>query len=101
MCTMATVTSLDTPALRALCKTHRISRLRVFGSVARGEADPQSDLDLIADFSSPVGLFDIVGIEGELSRLFGMRVDLLTEGAISPYIRERITDDIKVLYEAG
>jgi len=97
---MATVSRLDTPALRNLCKTHGISRLRVFGSVARGEAGPQSDLDLIADFSLPVSLFDLISIERELSELVGLRVDLLTEGAISPYIRERITDDIQVLYEA-
>ena len=83
---MTTVSMLDTPALRNLCKTHGISRLRVFGSVARGEAGPQSDLDLIADFSLPVSLFDLISIERELSELVGLRVDLLTEGAISPYI---------------
>jgi hypothetical protein len=96
-----TVAELDSPQLRALCKTHAISRLRVFGSYARGEASPSSDIDLIADFSAPASLFDLVRAERDLSELLGMPVDLLTEGAISPYIRERITDDIQVLYEAG
>jgi predicted nucleotidyltransferase len=99
MVAMATVAGLVTPALQDFCRAHSISRLRVFGSFARGEATPRSDLDLIADFSSPVSLFDIVSIERQLSELLGMRVDLLTEGGISPYIRERIASDIQVLYE--
>jgi len=98
---MGTVPILSAPAITDFCRRHGISRLRVFGSFARGEAKPSSDIDLIADFLSPVSLFDIVRLEGELSDLIGMRVDLLTEGAISPYIRERVTDDIKVVYEAG
>jgi hypothetical protein len=98
---MVTVAALDHEALEAFCQRNGISRLRVFGSFARGEATPQSDLDLIADFPGAVSLFDIVRIESDLSSLLGAKVDLLTEGAISPYIRERIQDDIKVLYEAG
>jgi uncharacterized protein len=97
---MALATRLDPALFRAFCKSHGISRLRAFGSFARGEATPESDLDLIADFIGPVSLFDIVRIERELSDLVGVQVDLLTEGAISPYIRPRIADDIKVLYEA-
>lgn len=97
---MATVTDLFGPPIVDFCRRHGISRLRVFGSLARGEAKPSSDIDLIADFSSPVSLFDIVRIERELSDLLRRRVDLLTEGAISPYIRERVTDDIRVVYEA-
>ena len=97
---MALATRLDPEAIQDFCKSNGISRLRAFGSFARGEATPQSDLDLIADFSAPVGLFDIVRIERKLSELLGVQVDLLTEGAISPYIRARIGDDLKVLYEA-
>jgi hypothetical protein len=58
-------------------------------------------MDLIADFSRPKSLLDIVRIEREMSSALGVRVDLLTEGAISPYIRERIVDDLRVIYEAG
>jgi len=97
---MAVATRLNPAAIAAFCRSHGISRLRLFGSFSRGEETPQSDLDLIADFARPVGLFDIVRIERELSELLQTRVDLLTEGAISPYIRERISDDIQVLYEA-
>jgi uncharacterized protein len=98
---MNTVASLASPALAEYCRTHSISRLRVFGSFARGEATSGSDLDLIADFASPVSLFDIVRIEDQLSELLGMRVDLLTEDGISPYIKPRIANDVQVVYEAG
>jgi hypothetical protein len=97
---MAIATHLNPSVIAAFCEGHGISRLRLFGSFARGEETSQSDLDLIADFSAPVGLFEVIRIERELSDLLGVRVDLLTEGAISPYIKERIADDIQVLYEA-
>ena len=86
--------------LASICKRNQVARLRLFGSYARGEATESSDVDLIADFASAKSLFDIVRIEMEMSHALGRKVDLLTEGAISPYIRERITDDIRVVYEA-
>ena len=98
---MALLQAVDMSVLAEICRRHDVARVRVFGSVARGEATPDSDLDLIVDFSAPKSLFDIVRIELELSEALGRKVDLLTEGAISPYIRERIADDIRVLYEAG
>lgn len=87
--------------LADICERNQVARLRLFGSYARGEATESSDIDLIADFASPKSLFDIVRIEMEMSDALGRKVDLLTEGAISPYIRERIKDDIRVVYEAG
>ena len=91
---------LDRSKLEVLCRRNEVTRLRLFGSLARGDATDTSDIDLIADFSAPKTLFDIVRIEMEMSEALGRRVDLLTEGAISPYIRERIGDDIRVVYEA-
>jgi len=100
MGSMVAVTTFNHDALRGFCQSHDITRLRVFGSFARGEAAATSDIDLIADFSSPKSLFEIIRIERDLSTLMGRGVDLLTEGAISPYIKDRITDDIQVVYEA-
>jgi predicted nucleotidyltransferase len=95
------VRRLDSSKVADLCHRNGVRRLRVFGSYARGEATEASDVDLIADFSVPKSLVDIVRIEREMSAVLGLRVDLLTEGAISPYIRERIADDLRVIYEAG
>ena len=97
---MAVDRTLISNKLAEICRKNDVIRLRVFGSFARAEAAPTSDIDLIADFSAPKSLFDIVRIELEMSAALGRRVDLLTEGAISPYIHERIADDIQVLYEA-
>ena len=69
--------------------------------VARGEERPDSDLDLVVRFEKPRGLLAIVRLERELSEALGRKVDLLTEGAISPYIRVRIQDDLRVVYEEG
>ena len=90
----------DPHKLAGICKRNQVARLRLFGSYARGEATESSDIDLIAEFASPKSLFDIVRIEIEMSDALGRKVDLLTEGAVSPYIRDRIRDDIRVVYEA-
>ena len=95
------VPPLDSSKVADVCRRNEVRRLRVFGSYARGEATEASDMDLIADFSRPKSLLDIVRIEREMSSALGVRVDLLTEGAISPYIRDRIADDLRVIYEAG
>lgn len=87
--------------LDELCRRNGVARLRVFGSSARGDATESSDVDLIAEFSGPKTLLDMIRIEREMTEAFGRPVDLLTEAAISPYIRERIKDDLRVIYEAG
>jgi len=80
----------DSDRLAAICREHGVSRLRVFGSAARGEEHAGSDVDLIADFSVPKGFFGVMDLEDALSTLFGRPVDLLTEGGLSPYMREDV-----------
>jgi hypothetical protein len=72
----------------------------VFGSMARGEATEQSDIDLIVEFSKRKSLLALVALERQMSETLGRRVDLLTEAAISPYLRDAIMNDLRVLYEA-
>lgn len=67
-----------------------IGSLLVFGSVARDEARPDSDLDLIAEFDRPVGYLGLARVQHELERLLGCRVDLATLGMIRPEHRDRI-----------
>lgn len=67
-----------------------ISSLLVFGSVARDEARPDSDLDLIAEFERPIGYLGLARVQHELERLIGCRVDLATPGMIRSEFRDRI-----------
>lgn len=65
-------------------------RVRVFGSRARGEARPESDLDLLVQLREGTSLLDIVAIKQDLEDALGCHVDVVTEASISPYIRERV-----------
>lgn len=84
-----------------VCRASGTRRVALFGSFARGEADPNSDVDLIVEFLHPTGFFALVRLERELSEVLGRKVDLLTEQAISPHLREQILNEQQVLYEAA
>ena len=70
----------------------------VFGSYARGEATSESDIDLLVRFSKPKGFFAFGNLERKLSDTLKKKVDLVTEGALSPYIRSSVLKDLQVLY---
>ena len=67
-----------------------VRSLSLFGSVARGEAESGSDVDLLVEFAVPVGLFTYVRLQHYLEGLLGRRVDLVTPEAIRPQMRARI-----------
>ena len=92
----------STPILKkavSILVNHGAKKVSIFGSYARNEQNPESDLDIIVEFSERKSLLDIVGIEQELSDKLGIKVDLLTEKSISPYIIDRIKKEIIVIYE--
>jgi len=64
--------------------------IRVFGSAARGEGGTASDVDLLVDMEKGRNLLDLVGFWQDLEELLGCRVDVITDGGISPYLRDRI-----------
>lgn len=66
--------------VRKICKRYGVTRLVAFGSRARGDAKPSSDLDLVADLPTSLGLFEVANLASELEDVFGMRVDLATNG---------------------
>ena len=91
----------DRNRLAELCEEYGVHRLRVFGSVARGEERPDSDVDLIADFSRRTGYFGVIRLERELAEVFGRSVDLVTEGGLSPYMRDDILASSRVIFDAS
>jgi predicted nucleotidyltransferase len=91
----------DTRRLADFCRRSGIVRLRIFGSTARGDDRPDSDVDLIADFASPIGYFELIRAEDELASFFGRPVDLLTERAISPFIKDAVLESAQVIFDAG
>lgn len=64
--------------------------LAVFGSVARGDSNEFSDVDILVEFNRPVGLFEFVRLKQLLENWIGCQVDLVTPDAIHPALRERI-----------
>jgi uncharacterized protein len=64
--------------------------VRVFGSAARGEAGPTSDIDLLVEMEPGRSLLDLVGLWQDLEDLFGTHVDVLSDGGVSAHLRERI-----------
>ena len=90
---------IDRERVEEICRRNDIDTLLLFGSVARGEETEESDVDLLVRFARPKSLLDLVRIEREFSEALGRKVDLLTEGALSPYLRERILGEAAVLYE--
>jgi len=71
--------------------------VRVFGSVARGEAREDSDIDFLVDVESGRSLLDVVGLWLDLEELLGRKVDLLTEGGVNRHLRERILAEARAL----
>ncbi len=77
-------------ALKPALAARGVTRLRVFGSVARGEAGPDSDVDLIVDFFKKPDLFAFSGLRLDIIDMLGRKVDLLTEDSIHPYLKRKI-----------
>ena len=83
--------------LIAAAAAHGVENLRVFGSVARGEDRPGSDVDLLADLPPGLSLFGLGRLEGELEDILGTRVDLIPAGDLKPGVRARVEHDLIAL----
>jgi len=86
-------------ALVSILGKYGVRKIGLFGSYARGEERTDSDLDVLVEFEKRKSLLTLVRVERELSEHIGVKVDLLTEQAISPYLVERIKAGLKVIYQ--
>ena len=73
-----------------IAKKFGAKNVRVFGSVARGEEGPESDIDIIVEMEKGSSLLDIIAIKQDIEELLGRKVDVVTEASISPYIRNEV-----------
>ena len=76
-----------------ICTKYGARNVRVFGSVARGDADEQSDVDFLVELEPGRTLFDLGGLQYDLEQLLECRVDVVTERGLKPRIRERVLQE--------
>lgn len=87
--------------LKNFCERSRIKKLSLFGSALRDEIQPDSDVDLLVEFEKggAPGLITFAGMEIELSKSIGRKVDMRTIREISPYFRDEVAKQAKTVYE--
>ena len=85
------------PEILALAATHGASRVRVFGSVARGSDHEGSDVDLLVDLPPGTSLLKIVGLQLDIEDALGVKVDLCTERELHPDLKLRILAEARLL----
>ena len=93
-------TQLPENKIREYCARQPIRRLSVFGSAARNELTPDSDIDLLVEYlpDAAISLFDMGGHLTDLSEIVGRRVDLCTPDGLSPYVRDEIIESARLIY---
>ena len=81
-----------------ILKRSDVSRASIFGSLARGETNKNSDLDLLVEFEGEKSLLDLAGLKIELESALDQNVDLLTYRSVSPLLRDIIQkEQIQIL----
>jgi len=80
-------------AILEIAQTYGADNLRIFGSVARGDDDLASDLDLLVDLEQGRSLFDLGGLTMDLQDLLGCKVDVVTENGLKKRIRDRVLQE--------
>ena len=75
---------------RELREKFGVKEIQIFGSYVRGDQKERSDIDLIVDFEDIPDLLEFIGLERRLEEILGVKVDLLTQESLSPYIRKYI-----------
>jgi hypothetical protein len=93
--------NLTKEQIAGFCKKNHIKKLAFFGSVLRDDFRPDSDIDILVTFdrSVPIGLFEVIGMEMELSEMMGKKVDLRTPNELSDYFRDEVLAEAEVQYE--
>jgi uncharacterized protein len=88
--------------LAEICRRYHVRELSVFGSAARGEMRPDSDVDLLVEYEQDarVGLMDHAGLMLDLADLMKRKVDLVSKPGLKPFIRDSILREARPVYAA-
>ena len=76
-----------------ILQRYGIKKAAIFGSLAKGEVKPDSDVDILVEIKSDMSLLDFIGIKIELEEALKMKVDLVEYDTIKPFIREKILSE--------
>lgn len=87
---LRSVVEANREAILALAAKHGASDVKLFGSVARGEADESSDIDILVSFEADRSLLDHIALQQDLEDLLGAKVDVVSRGGLSHYIRDAV-----------
>lgn len=95
--------SIPKDQIAAFCVGHGIKRLSIFGSALRSDFGPDSDIDVLVEFEPDriPGLFGFAGMELELTRMLGRKVDLRTPEDLSRYFRQEVLAEAQIQYVQG
>ena len=80
-------------------KPYQPKRIGLFGSVARNEENNDSDIDILFSLHQPIGLFTLSKIHYELEEKLHKKVDLISEGGLNKFIKEKILKEVRYIYE--
>lgn len=94
------INSSDKNTIISILKAYNPKLIGVFGSYARNQQTATSDLDILIELSKKITLFDLIGLEQTLSEQLGIKVDLVTKGALNNNtLKKNIEKDLVVIYE--
>jgi predicted nucleotidyltransferase len=82
-----------------ILKPYNPKKIGLFGSVARNEETKESDIDILYDFNAPVTLINLVEIQNKLQNELHKKIDLVSENAIHPKLKDYILNDLRIIYE--
>lgn len=91
--------SVNQELLEIICNKQNISYLGLFGSQVRGDARPDSDVDVLVDFEQTKSYFELARVQEALEKVFDKKVDLVLRNKIKPSLKPYILNDLTILYE--
>ncbi|MBN1991716.1 MAG: nucleotidyltransferase family protein [Anaerolineae bacterium] len=95
---------IDIPTIKIVnfCRRHQIRELALFGSVLRGDFEPDSDVDVLVEFKPGIEeeltLLDLSGMQIELSKILEREVDLVLRDGLKPFIKDEVLANLEVVY---
>lgn len=88
------ISSAQKDTILTVVSAYQPTLIGIFGSYARGENEPESDLDILIDFEHSPNLLEIIGLEQELTEQLGVKVDLITLRSLNPQLKQYVEQDL-------